>query len=913
MSEDFNESPNKFEDIHSFLSNSNSCTLCESEEDLMECPDCKLKFCNDIHGEETDVISHIKDFQHFTYNLKNENNEYKELKCCKCDENNIKNLYLFTNDGNNNIKSIDIEHDIFCKIHVHPGSEPIILYINEIEKEINKKLFVKRNKRQKKDIDYKKILEKKALLIKLKGIGFRKFNRVKKTYESKYEYYQVYKPLIVADYLYSKKLYELECKYDYDIELLVDKNERYFFKIPKNFKDINLYPGRVLGFKEDESNFSFLGVITKMNYEKNKDTCCVWVLPINKHIKSLYGHTGNYKMKEELCCIPYTYMLEALDLFQNDESENLFDGAVASYLTIRILGQYKNSKFIENNYYNYYNYVDVEAEALKRLFGKNFKIETNIPNYGKLNNYQKEAVIDVFHRTLNLIQGPPGTGKTFLLSYIVYNIFKLRKDKSQKILLCSPSNSATDNMALSLIRLNNIIGGEMNICRVYSKSREFLDLEDDLYNISLHGMLMEIFEVDNIYDLYEYSKKDIQYEIDGIMQDIDIVIATCSTSWDERIKDYGFPFVLIDDDTQSCEIESLIPIVHGCKHLTLIGDLQLLGPFNLHNQADMIGMNVSLFERMLELYPDLNNSLKIQYRMNEEIVKYPNEKFYLNNIENDPSIKNLINKDFNDKFNWPNKNIPLLFIHVEGEEEITIFKSKRNDQEAKIVALFVKKLNNLNIDFKNIGIITPYVAQKMLIEKELSKEFEEEDFIDLHISSIDAFQGREKDFIIVSNVRSNPYDNIGFLSDYKRLNASITRAKYGMIVIGNINCLSSKSLIWSEFIKYYSDKGLLVEPEKKEKLDNYEKIIKYNINKLSKKEFKIGLDNKRSALYQEKYIFIDYQIDPYLNKDLLNNFECCENVYGKGNNRYYKKKYENKNKNKYNNKNKKKNKKQYYY
>jgi len=209
--------------------------------------------------------------------------------------------------------------------------------------------------------------------------------------------------------------------------------------------------------------------------------------------------------------------------------------------------------------------------------------------------------------------------------------------------------------------------------------------------------------------------------------------------------------------------------------------------------------------------------------------------------------------------------------------------------------------------------MTPYVAQKMLIEKELSRELEEEDFINLHISSIDAFQGREKDFIIVSNVRSNPYDNIGFLSDYKRLNASITRAKYGMIVIGNINCLSNKSHIWWEFIKYYSDKGLLVEPEKKEKLDNYDKIINYNINKLNKKEFKIEHDKKRSALYQEKYIFIDYQIDPYLNEDLLDNFECCENVYAKGKNRYYNKENGNKYKNKNKSKNKNKKKPQYYY
>ena len=753
-------------------------------------------------------------------------------------------------------------------------------------------------------------MEKKALLAKLKDIGFRKFNRVKKAYESKYEYYQVYKPLVVADYLYSKKLYELECRYDYDIELLVNKNERYYFKIPKNFKEIYLYPGRVLAFNEVKSNFSFLGVINKMNYEKNKDTCCIWIMPINKHITSLYRHTGKYKMKEELCCIPYSRMLEALDLFQTDESEGLFDGAVASYLTLRILGQYNNTEYIDNNYYNYNNYVDVEAEALKRLFGKERKIETNISNYGKLNNSQKEAVRDAFHRCLNLIQGPPGTGKTFMLSYLVYNIFKLRKNKSHKILLCAPTNSAADNIALSLIRLNRSIGEEMQICRVYSKSREFLDLEEDLFNISLHGMLMEIFEVDNTYDLYEYSKEDIQNEIDGIIQDIDIVITTCSTAWDERIKNYDFPFVLIDDDTQSCEIESLIPIVHGCKHLTLIGDLKLSGPFNLYCQADNIGMNVSLFERMLKLYPDLNNNLKIQYRMHEEIVKYPNEIFYLNNIENDPSVKDLINVDFNANFNWPNKNIPLLFVHIDGQEEITKFKSKRNEKEAKIVALFIKKLNNLKIDFKNIGIITPYVAQKMLIEKELKEEFEDEDIINLQISSVDGFQGREKDFIILSNVRSNPDGNIGFLNDYRRLNASITRAKYGMIVIGDINCLS-KNQIWSEFIKYYSDKGLLVEPEKKEKLDNYDKIIKYNINQLNKKNFKIeyGNDNDRSSLYQKEYIFIDYQIDPYLNEDLLNNFECCENVYAKGNNRYYQKK---KNKNKNKNKNKKKNKPEYY-
>ena len=896
-----NKNPEELEDNQFILNNKDACFFCNNDEGLLECSACNLKFCNEMNGNESDIITHIKTSKHYTYKLKTKKNIYEEIKCCKCGENNIQLLLLYINGGNDESKSIDI----FCKDHAPGGSEHIISYIKDEEKEINKNLIYKENnKKQKNTIkDYEKKMEREDLFKKFKDIGFRTYNNVKEKYGSKYEYYQVYKPLIVADYLYTKLLYE--SKYDYDIELLVNKKERYYFKIPKKFREINLYPGRVLGFKEvenDDECITFLGVITKMNYE-GKDICCIWIMPINKHVTSLNGHTGKYKIREEFSCIPYTRMLEALDLFQNDESQDLFEGVVASYLTIRILGQYNNSDYIDSNYNNYNDYVDVEAEALKRLFGKDRKIETNIPNYGKLNSSQIETIGKVFHRVLNLIQGPPGTGKTFISSYIVYNIFKLRKDKSHKILLCSPSNSATDNMALSLIRLNNIIGGEMKICRVYSRSKEYLHLEDELFNISLHKKLMDKLGVNNTSDLYECPTEKMQKEIDKLMENMDIIISTCSTAWDVRIKSYEFPFVLIDEVTQCCEIESLIPIAHGCKHLTLIGDQKQLGPVVLHRQAEISGMKVSLFERMLKLYPDLHNLLKIQYRMHEEIVKFPNDYFYSGKIENDPSVKTLINEDFNSKFNLPNKDIPLLFVHIKGEEVLTKFKSKQNDQEAEIVALFVKKLNNLKIDLKQIGIITPYVAQKMLIQEKLEEVFDAEEIMNnLQISSVDGFQGREKDFIILSNVRSNPDGNIGFLSDYRRLNVSITRAKYGMIIIGDVNCLSTRSQIWADFIKYYDDKGLLVEPETKEKLDNYDKTIKYNINKLTKIKCKVENNNNKSNIFQE-YVFSDYQINQNLNDDLLNNFECTENVYVQTNKRYYQKK----NKKKYKNKKMKKN------
>ena len=238
---------------------------------------------------------------------------------------------------------------------------------------------------------------------------------------------------------------------------------------------------------------------------------------------------------------------------------------------------------------------------------------------------------NIFKNILNLIQGPPGTGKTFLSSFIVYNIFKYRKDKSQKILLCAPSNAAADNLALSLIKLNQVIDNKIKILRVFAKSREYIYIEDELLKASLHKKLQNKFNID---DISEIPKDELQEEIDEILNDYDIIIATCSTAWDERISRQNFPFVIIDEVTQCCEIESLIPIIHGCKHLTLIGDQKQLGPVILHPKADSIGMKVSIFERMLKLYPQLLNILNLQYRMQAEVIKFPSQEFYNNEIKN---------------------------------------------------------------------------------------------------------------------------------------------------------------------------------------------------------------------------------------------------------------------------------------
>lgn len=181
---------------------------------------------------------------------------------------------------------------------------------------------------------------------------------MKLKYDNKYDYYQIYKPLIVADYLYTKKVYDT--KKEYDIELLVNKNEKYYFQIPEDFIEINFSPGRVLKFievdkyeymderyiNEDYEPIQFIGVITNIFFN-DEQFFDIWIMPINKHITSLKGHEGQYKIKEEFCSIPYMRMLEALELFQTDESEG-DDGAVSQCLIRRILGQYPTKNDIDN-------------------------------------------------------------------------------------------------------------------------------------------------------------------------------------------------------------------------------------------------------------------------------------------------------------------------------------------------------------------------------------------------------------------------------------------------------------------------------------------------------------------------------------------------------------------------------------
>ena len=238
--------------------------------------------------------------------------------------------------------------------------------------------------------------------------------------------------------------------------------------------------------------------------------------------------------------------------------------------------------------------------------------------------------------------------------------------------------------------------------------------------------------------------------------------------------------------------------------VVLIGDEKQLGPTVFSKECQMSGLSTSLFERLITYYHGSSfiSKLKEQFRMNPFLYRFPNEHFYENkivsnvnnnNIQNNAQIMNI----------FPKKDIPAMFYHVEGREQF-MNHSYYNKEEVDTVYSFVLELIQSGVNNDQIGIITPYNAQKYKLMNLLCQN-------NIRIESVDGFQGMEKDYIIITAVRSNFKGQLGFVSDEKRLNVALTRPRKGLILIGNHRCLIKRASIWRDLIHFYDDNEILVQ------------------------------------------------------------------------------------------------------
>jgi len=297
-----------------------------------------------------------------------------------------------------------------------------------------------------------------------------------------------------------------------------------------------------------------------------------------------------------------------------------------------------------------------------------------------------------------------------------------------------------------------------------------------------------------------------------VLKAADVICCTCVSAGDPRLDKFKFHSVLIDECTQATEPECLIPLVHGVQQAVLVGDQCQLGPVVLSNKARHGGLDNSLFERLLTIGIHLVQ-LKVQYRMHPELSKFSSISFYDDSLEDGVSAAthNLQNVDLS-KF-WPQIGKPMLFYSAYGEEEFAASgTSYLNCTEAASVEHFITHLLNLGMTPDQIGVITPYQGQRDYISQymEFVGSQNHKFYNEIEVASVDSFQGREKDLIIFSCVRSNQRRNIGFLKDPRRLNVALTRARYGIIIIGNPTVLTW-SPVWNNLLHHYDKQNALVE------------------------------------------------------------------------------------------------------
>mmetsp|Transcript_11925 Transcript_11925/g.17981 ORF Transcript_11925/g.17981 Transcript_11925/m.17981 type:complete len:1012 (-) Transcript_11925:1834-4869(-) len=457
----------------------------------------------------------------------------------------------------------------------------------------------------------------------------------------------------------------------------------------------------------------------------------------------------------------------------------------------------------------------VEEQRIAAKVPENFEVDGIPP----LNESQEAAVTSVLQRPLSLIQGPPGTGKTVTSANLVY---QLTRQNMGQVLVTAPSNVAVDQLT------EKIAATGLRVVRLASKTREQTSSSVD--HLCLHIMTPlaagdEFRKLqrlkDEIGDLTEKDQKKYRALRSRtereILQAADVICCTCVGAGDPRLKNFRFRQVLIDEATQAVEAEALIPICLGAKQLVLVGDHCQLGPVVMCKQAAKAGLTQSLFERLV-LIGIRPIRLQVQYRMHPALSEFPSNMFYEGSLQNgvtEADRQLLSQPGFAGKedFPWPIPNKPMFFYSISGMEEISASgTSYLNRTEASYVEKIVTYLLRMGVKPIQIGVITPYDGQKKYVSEFMRRSgaLSSTLYEAIEVASVDAFQGREKDYILVSCVRASDTQGIGFLSDPRRLNVALTRARLGLFVLGNPRVLS-KNPLWAALLLHFKEYDTLVE------------------------------------------------------------------------------------------------------
>ena len=294
-----------------------------------------------------------------------------------------------------------------------------------------------------------------------------------------------------------------------------------------------------------------------------------------------------------------------------------------------------------------------------------------------------------------------------------------------------------------------------------------------------------------------------------VLNEADVILSTLSMSGNETLLSgirNGFDTVIIDEACQAVEPSTFIPLKFNCKKCILVGDPKQLPPTVLSTESQRLGYDSSLFNRLQAKLPVI--MLATQYRMHPDISQFPNRAFYQSQLEDFTKLRQSTARP------WHADEMfrPYMFFNLRHSQEQSNKKSVYNSTECEAAIRLYARLKSqypqLSLRGK-VGVITPYREQKRRLAKSFDAQFKS-DLV--QVNTIDGFQGQEKDVIIFSCVRSNAEGNMGFLSDIRRLNVAMTRAKCSLWIIGDAQSLQTNDC-WRQMLENASDRGLFYDLE----------------------------------------------------------------------------------------------------
>ncbi len=443
----------------------------------------------------------------------------------------------------------------------------------------------------------------------------------------------------------------------------------------------------------------------------------------------------------------------------------------------------------------------------------------------RLNQWQKEAVrMALESGDVALVHGPPGTGKTTVLIEIIRQEVGL----GHAVFVTAPSNAACDHLLACLV------AAQVPVFRLGHPARIMEHLRDHTLDFKLakHPYAEAVDEYEKeLHELYkkrdrrgervwipdaEWSQiqehaKELKNQIKELEKSIlsqvfsetPVIVGTHAGSLDPAIRGKKFDLVVMDEATQGTEPSSWMPLLFAGK-CVLAGDHFQLPPTILSEKAARQGLEVTLFERLHKIIPEeFKTMLRVQYRMNEKIMNFSSKEFYEGKLIADKSVKSHTLADLPDVKKLPETQEVLVFLDTAGrgfEEKLEVGSQSRfNEDESRLVIAELEKLRSAGVPASEIAVISPYSAQVRLLNSKINNP-------EIEIDSVDSFQGREKEVVILTLVRSNLEGELGFLADTRRMNVAMTRARRKLFVIGDSATLASIPF-YADFIKYAESAG----------------------------------------------------------------------------------------------------------